>query len=477
MFFFLAARQANIDTHFQSFLKFTGRILQKYAFPAKNVYSAFLPTTYPGREIMDSMRSGLKGARALVIGLVVVLVVLGLALIVSLLSRPQAAQAGRQSVNALALSTDSCVNCHRNATPGIIEQYGHSVMAAANVTCKDCHEVASNYPAAEAHQGTYILGSPTAAKCQACHPSEVAQFNQSRHALPAWVAFAGSKDLAPDLMKQYESIPEGQFAPNKDRNIIGAMEGPDVTRFACETCHNVGRPAADGSVGQCQKCHFRHDFSLEQVRKPETCNACHIGPDHPQWEIYIESPHGIAYHTMGQNWNWEAAPGTLTTKDFSAPTCAICHFSGFGSAGTTHDVGDRLTWYLFAPVSERRPSWQDNKIRMQGVCLQCHNRQFVDDFYSGADKEVARVNDWVKQSDQMMSDAKKSGLLTDAPFDQPVDFAYFELWHHYGRTSKFGTWMQGPDYTQWHGAYEILARLADIRKDLEDAQRNIGGGK
>ncbi|HEX9018016.1 MAG TPA: multiheme c-type cytochrome [Anaerolineaceae bacterium] len=426
---------------------------------------------------MSNLQEGFRTTRVLVIGLVVVLLVLGLALIVALLSRPPSGSAGQPHVDALAQSSDACVTCHRKSTPGIIEQYGTSGMAAANVNCRDCHEVPANYPGAVVHEGSNILPSPTTAKCEKCHQQEVAQYSQSRHALPAWVAFAGSKDLTPALMTQYQSIPEGQFSPNKDRNTIGAMEGPDVTKFACETCHNVGRPAADGSVGQCQKCHLRHTFSLEQVRKPETCNACHIGPDHPQWEIYIESPHGIAYHTTGQTWNWGATPGTLTIKDFPAPTCATCHFSGFGSAGTTHDTGDRLTWFLFSPISERRPAWQDNKVRMQSVCLQCHNKQFVADFYTNADKAVLKVNDWVKQSDQMMADAKSAGLLTDAPFDQPIDFDYFELWHHYGRTAKFGTWMQGPDYTQWHGAYEILSKLADLKKDIEDAQRNAGSTK
>ena len=78
--------------------------------------------------------------------------------------------------------------------------------------------------------------------------------------------------------------------------------------------HSRGLPAADGSTGQCQKCHLRHEFSLEQARKPETCNFCHIGPDHPQWEIYQESPHGIAYATGGDDWNWEAEPGTLVIQ-------------------------------------------------------------------------------------------------------------------------------------------------------------------
>ncbi len=379
-------------------------------------------------------------------------------------------------MNALANSSDKCVSCHRNSTPGIVDQYGHSTMAAAKVGCGDCHEVDAQYPGAIAHEGTYILSSPTTAKCQPCHQTEVAQFNQSRHALPAWVAFAGSKDLSPDLMASFEAIPEGQFSPNKDRNIIGAMEGPEITRFACETCHNIGRPAADGSVGQCQQCHLRHEFSLEQARKPETCNACHIGPDHPQWEIYQELMHGIAYATQGQYWNWGAEAGTLTTEDFPAPTCATCHISGFGSAGTSHDVGDRLTWFLFAPISERRPSWQDNKIRMQGVCFECHNKNFIEDFYKGGDAAVGKVNDWVKESDQIMKDLKDAGLLTAKPFDQPIDYDYFELWHHYGRTAKFGLWMQGADYTQWHGAYEILSHLADLRKEAEDL-KSAGSGQ
>jgi hydroxylamine dehydrogenase len=299
--------------------------------------------------------------------------------------------------------------------------------------------------------------------CAKCHTAEVSQFDQSRHALPAYVAVFGSKDLSPELLALYQAIPEGQFAPDKSRNAIAGLEGPAITRFACESCHNVGRPAVDNSVGQCQKCHIRHEFSLEQVRKPETCNNCHIGPDHPQWEIYVESAHGIAYQTGGQNWHWDAEPGTLTVNDFPAPTCATCHFSGFGASGTTHDVGDRLTWYLFAPISERRPAWQDNATRMQNICLECHNQQFIKDFYKDGDALVEAINDLVKQSDNIMQPLKDQGLLTAAPFDQPIDFTYFELWHHWGRTAKFGAWMQGADYTQWHGAYEMLSDLAELR--------------
>ena len=50
---------------------------------------------------------------------------------------------------------------------------------------------------------------------------------------------------------------------------------------------------------------------------------------------------------------------------------------------------------------------------------------------------------------------------------------YFELWHYWGRTAKFGVWMQGPDYTQWHGIYELLERSG--RAARGDGRREAGG--
>lgn len=406
-------------------------------------------------------------SRLLIVGLLAVAIVLGFALVAVIVGRT-GAPADSRPVDALASSDNECVVCHRRTTPGIVSQYGHSTMAAAEVLCEDCHEVSADYPGAVEHEGAYVLGQPTTAMCAECHQTEVAQYNASRHGLPAYVAFAGTGDLTAEQLAMYAAIPEGNFAPDKQRNALFAMEGPAVTRFACEACHNIGRPAADGSIGECQQCHLRHEFTLEQARRPETCNACHIGPDHPQWEIYQESPHGIAYATSSDDWNWEAEPGTLTTEDFPAPTCATCHFSGFGSSGTTHDVGDRLTWYLFAPISERRPAWQDNQVRMQNVCQECHNPGFIDEFYADGDAIVEAINAWVAESNAIIAPLKEQGLLTDAPFDEPIDFVHFELWHHWGRTAKFGAWMQGPDYTQWHGAYELLADLAELREMVDE---------
>lgn len=413
------------------------------------------------------MKSIWHHIRVIIIGLTAVLVTLGLVTIIIVLGRQSALSESPRDVDALATSKDDCVTCHRDESPGIVEQYARSAMAAAEVTCRDCHEVPQGYANAIAHEGTFVLNTPTTARCEVCHEAQVAQFNQSRHGLPSYVAYAGSNQLTDVQEALYEGIPEGTYAPDSSRHALYVLEGEAITRFACESCHDIGKPSTDGSVGQCQSCHLRHAFSLEQVRKPETCNACHIGPDHPQWEIYQESSHGISYMTGGDNWHWDADPGTLTVVDMPAATCAICHMSGFGATATTHDVGDRLAWFLFSPISERRPDWESNLAEMQKVCVACHNKSFIDNFYQEADAATMAVNDFVVESNEIVEPLEEAGLLTAAPFDQPIDFTYFDLWHHWGRTAKFGVWMQGPDYVQWHGAYEILRDLAELRHQAE----------
>jgi len=128
-----------------------------------------------------------SGARVLVAGLVSTIVVLGIAVVLLSIGR-STAPTTPGTIDALATSKDACVTCHRNSTAGIVEQYGHSTMAAAGVTCRDCHVVDASYAGAVEHQGAWVLNQPTTAMCAKCHANEVGQFVQSRHGLPAHVA-------------------------------------------------------------------------------------------------------------------------------------------------------------------------------------------------------------------------------------------------------------------------------------------------
>ena len=105
---------------------------------------------------------------------------------------------------------------------------------------------------------------------------------------------------------------------------------------------------------------------------------------------------------------------------------------------------------------------------MQNVCRECHNSQFVETFYEDADKLTEAINDWVVESNEVIAPLKEKDLLTAEPFDEPIDFVHFNLWHHWGRTAKFGAWMQGADYVQWHGAYEILHDMAELREMTQE---------
>lgn len=68
----------------------------------------------------------------------------------------------------------------------------------------------------------------------------------------------------------------------------------------------VGTRYPDDSIGTCTVCHERHTFSKADAGKPEVCGACHLGPDHPNIEIYDEPKHGQLYHTQGEKWNFDS---------------------------------------------------------------------------------------------------------------------------------------------------------------------------
>jgi hypothetical protein len=424
----------------------------------------------------------LNNLRLLIGGLVITgLLLLSFALMLTFTSQETASgeiPPAQELLADLSDSDDECVVCHINHTPGIVNQYVSSDHFANNVSCANCHEVEEDYPGGVQHPEAdfWVLPKSSPAQCETCHKEQVQQFNLSRHALPSYTAYAGTESLSEAHKELLASIPEALNPSDKvkARNAIHGLEGLNVTRFTCEGCHDVGKPNPDQSIGDCTACHLRHEFSLEQSRKPETCGACHIGPDHPQWEIYQESPHGVAYLTGGDDWNWEGEPGTLTTADFPAPTCATCHFSGFGGAPTTHDVGDRLGWFLADPISKPRPNFAENRIRMQNVCAACHSDNFVAEFYVDGDLLIEDINAWVMLSDAMMQPLKDAGLVTAAPFDEPIDYVYYEIWHHWGRTAKSGSWMQGPDYAQWHGVYEILKDLAHLRELIDQKLEAAG---
>ncbi len=248
----------------------------------------------------------------------------------------------------------------------------------------------------------------------------------------------------------------------------------------------VGRINPDGSKGSCSSCHTRHKFSLAEARKPEACGQCHLGPDHPQVEIYDESKHGAIYHAEGDSWNWNAAPGTRTPGvDYRTPTCSVCHMSQVNDVPATHDVTERLAWEIQAPLTVRpnefkpwpaKVDWRKERQKMKKVCLSCHSPQWTNAHFENFDAAVVNYNEvYYKPMKKLIDELYEKKLLSkEKALDEKREVDMYELWHHEGRRARFGAAMMAPDYAWWHGFYELKKRCMEIE---EQAEKLLHSGK
>jgi hydroxylamine dehydrogenase len=46
-------------------------------------------------------------------------------------------------------------------------------------------------------------------------------------------------------------------------------------------------------------------------------------------------------------------------------------------------------------------------------------------------------------------------LLTPTPFDEPIEFTYWELWHDEGARARHGASMMSPNHAWWEGIYVV----------------------
>ena len=58
-----------------------------------------------------------------------------------------------------------------------------------------------------------------------------------------------------------------------------------------------------------------------------------------------------------------------------------------------------------------------------------------------------------------MSALTANGLLTKTQYDEQIEWTWYYLWHHEGRRARMGASMMAPDYTQWHGMFEVAERF------------------
>ena len=345
-----------------------------------------------------------------------------------------------------------CVVCHENNNASLVSLWKSSRHFSAGVECIDCHQAEKGEVDAFEHNGAIIAVIVSPKDCGKCHEEVVAQNSASRHAHAA--QFIGSLDNV------LGEIVEGTPAANSGSRQCHGSE----VKVLADGKHDpatwpntgIGRVNPDGSSGSCSACHMRHSFSVAQARAPENCGRCHMGPDHPQIEIYNESKHGIKYRASTQDMNLDSPSWVLGVDYTAAPTCATCHISATKSQAASHDVGGRISWTLRPAISVHQENWEAKRGNMKNVCQSCHSPEWVDNFYTQYDNAVSLYNEkFATPAKAMMDDLKAAGKVTPSPFDDKIEWTYFELWHHQGRRARHGAAMMGPDYTQWHGFYEV----------------------
>jgi len=432
-------------------------------------------------------------------------------------------------------SSRSCVECHSKQTPGIIDHWQGSTHAQKGVGCVECHQAEPADVDGFDHYGKLIATVVTPRDCSRCHVTEAAEFGASHHAKAGNILASLDNFLAETVEGSRVPFNPHSPTPGMDVQMVNGMASAAT---GCQQCHGgkvslqttdggvinvddlapdaeghptnmeavskvlkdennkpvfdpgtwpntgIGRLNLDGSLGSCSACHSRHDFSPRRARQPENCGKCHLGPDHPQKEIFEESKHGVAYRDLHDKMNLDAHTWVLGEDYTQAPTCATCHMSANtrNDRKVTHDPGTRISWTNRPPVSLRMDTDADGKIvtatepderrelvtrsaddrrtEMKNVCSHCHTPDYINAFYKQYDDFVVLYNEkFAKPGQAIMKSLGEQELLTAKQFDEKIEWTWFYLWHHEGRRARHGASMMAPDYAHWHGMYEVAERF------------------
>jgi hydroxylamine dehydrogenase len=392
----------------------------------------------------------------------------------------------------------TCVDCHKKVTPNIVSDWLLSKHSPSEVDCSVCH--GDQHSSA---QDVAEVEIPTPQTCALCHQTQVEQFSEGKHA-KAWAAM--------------KAMPTAHWQP------MALMEGMK----GCGGCHKLGLKTeaeikelkADGAgfgVASCDACHTRHIFSAREARQPQACQTCHMGIDHPQWEMYSSSKHGVRY-LLKQN-------GTLP-EAVAAPTCQTCHMQegdhavrtawgflavrlpmpedekwandratvlqGLGVLDPDGNATTRLDVVKAADLARlTQEDWQGERDEMISTCGRCHSSTF-------ARAELEKGDAMIKEADKLMAEAIRevAGLYKDGVIAKPEHYAhpfpdllafhdaptvieqrlFLMFLKHRMRTFQ-GAFHANPDYALWYGWSEMKQDLTEIKTRAEELRRAKKPGK
>lgn len=385
-----------------------------------------------------------------------------------------------------------CVTCHMDVTPGIVSDWRLSKHSKNLVTCSVCHG-ASHMSKDDVDKVRPI--EPT--WCGKCHETQWLQFKSGKHAL-AWSAM--------------KAMPTAHFQPMA---LVEGMKG-------CGGCHKLGikktseiadlkKRGTSFGHASCDVCHTRHTFSVNEARQPQACQTCHMGFDHPQWEMYSSSKHGVRYLLKQQG---------ILPENASAPTCQTCHmqegnhevrtawgffairlpmpkykvwaearklvFQAYGLLGPDGNPTERLEVVKdYDMMRFTQKAWQQEREKMLKTCRQCHSGKFANEELAKGDKIIKEADILLAEAIRLVAALYEDGILTKpenytAPFpdllwyhDAPtlIEQRLFVMCMKHRMRTFQGTFHANPDYAFWYGWSEMQQDLTYIRERVKELRR------
>jgi len=384
--------------------------------------------------------------------------------------------------------SNNCVKCHTKVTPGVVTDWKLSKHSKNDVSCDTCHgdkhHTMKDYDKADI---------PTPDTCAQCHEEEVNQFKKGKHA-KAWL-----------VMKAMPTI------GHQPHPMIDGQKG-------CGACHKIGlkskkeikelrKEGQKFGIASCDACHTRHQFSVKEARDPRACRTCHTGFDHPQWEMYEGSKHGVRWAMIKD--------GTLN-KNTPAPTCQACHLpkgthnnrtawgflalrlplpkdkqwaadrvtilQGLGVLDPKGKATGRLAAVKAADlVRLTQKDWQYERDRMVKNCQQCHAKNFAKGELEKGDEMIKRADHVMAESIRVIANLYKDGIITKAKgqayafpdilrFHDSKNAIEQKLWTmfmEYRMRTFEGTFHANPDYVVWYGWSEMVKTYNEIKAEAK----------
>ncbi len=401
-----------------------------------------------------------------------------------------------------AIAANKCIECHKKVSPGQVKDWSVSKHAENDITCDVCH--------GDAHTSAKDVDKavlPDEHKCAECHEEQFNQFKKGKHQF-GWTSL--------------NALPITHVEPDE------LMEGGR----GCGGCHNMGikteaQKKAQHEAGyryqnnSCDECHTRHSFSKKEALDPRACQQCHMGYDHPQWEMWSSSKHGTRYFAKKAG---ELPP------DAQAPTCQDCHMPGgdhnnhtaWGFLGVRlplpadkQAAADRVTILkalgVLNPETGKptarldavkavdlarltQEAWQKERDKMLDTCSKCHSMTYAKTQLDMGDSMLAKTDRLLAEAINIVAGLYKDGILkkrADQPFAYP-DFLYFmrtdysaasgdsykklpagtayieqvlfEMYMKHRMRTYQGFFHVNPDYAYWYGWAMMTKDLGHIKE-------------